>query len=78
MNQIKKLTEVIRNHAECDLDIGTLRTLKMIDDEADKLNPFEKMWKDFKKHLETVSDAIPESRIKKILDTMNIFEKENT
>jgi len=32
--QILTLTNVIRNHAECDLDYGTLRTLKMIDDEA--------------------------------------------
>lgn len=34
MNQIQKLTQAIRNCAECELDYGTLRTLKMIDDES--------------------------------------------
>ena len=34
MNQIQKLTQSIRNCAECELDYGTLRTLKMIDDES--------------------------------------------
>ena len=37
MNKIQKLTQAIRNYAECDLDYGTLRTLKMIDDESIKM-----------------------------------------
>ena len=37
MSKIKKLTNAIRNFAECDLDYGTLKTLKMIDDEAERL-----------------------------------------
>ena len=36
-NKIKKLTQVIRNYSECELDYGTLKTLKMIDDESDIL-----------------------------------------
>lgn len=36
MSKIKKLTQTIRNCAECELDYGTIRTLKMIDDEDDK------------------------------------------
>ena len=31
---ITNLTGVIRNHSECELDYGTLQTLKMIDDEV--------------------------------------------
>jgi hypothetical protein len=38
MNKIKKLTEVIRDCSECELDYGTLRTLKMIDDESEKMD----------------------------------------
>jgi len=37
MSKIKQLTQAIRNYAECELDYGTVRTLKMIDDEADRL-----------------------------------------
>lgn len=37
MNQIQKLTQAIRNNAGCELDYGTLRTLKMIDDESVKM-----------------------------------------
>ena len=37
MDKINQLTDVIRNNAECELDYGTLRTLNMIDIEADKL-----------------------------------------
>lgn len=37
MSKIKQLTQAIRNYAECELDYGTIRTLKMIDDEADRL-----------------------------------------
>ena len=37
MREIKKLTNAIRNYAEADLDYGTLKTLKMIDDDANKL-----------------------------------------
>ena len=37
MSKIKQLTQAIRNHAECELDYGTVRTLKMIDEEADRL-----------------------------------------
>lgn len=37
MSKIKQLTQVIRNYAECELDYGTIKTLKMIDDEADRL-----------------------------------------
>lgn len=36
-NEIQKMTSAILNCAECDLDIGTLRTLKMIDDESLRL-----------------------------------------
>jgi hypothetical protein len=36
MNQIQKLTQVIRDNSECELDYGTLRTLKMIDNESIK------------------------------------------
>lgn len=34
MNQIQKLTQAIRDNVGCELDYGTLRTLKMIDDES--------------------------------------------
>lgn len=37
MNKIKKLTQVIRDNSENELCYGTLRTLKMIDDESDIL-----------------------------------------
>jgi hypothetical protein len=37
MSKIKKLTQTIRNYSECKLDYGTLKTLKMIDDEAARL-----------------------------------------
>lgn len=37
MNQIQKLTQAIRDNAGCELDYGTLRTLKMIDDESVKM-----------------------------------------
>ena len=37
MSKIKQLTNTIRKFAECDLDYGTLKTLKMIDDEVDKI-----------------------------------------
>jgi hypothetical protein len=37
MNKIKELTQAIRNYSECELDYGTLKTLKMIDDEAGRL-----------------------------------------
>ena len=37
MNKIKELTQAIRNFAECELDYGTFKTLKMIDDEAEWL-----------------------------------------
>ena len=33
-NKILSLTKTIRNYSECELDYGTLKTLKMIDDEA--------------------------------------------
>ena len=34
MNKIQKLTQAIRDYSECELDYGTLKTLKMIDDES--------------------------------------------
>ena len=34
-NRIRELTNIIRGRSECELDIGTLRTLDMIDDESD-------------------------------------------
>ena len=37
MNRIKQLTQTIRNFAEYELDYGTIKTLKMIDDEAERL-----------------------------------------
>lgn len=38
IDRILKLTNVIRNHSESELDYGTLRTLKMIDDLAKAIN----------------------------------------
>lgn len=37
MNKIKQLTEVIKNNSENELCYGTLRTLKMIEDESENL-----------------------------------------
>ena len=34
VSRILKLTNVVRNCSECELDYGTLKTLKMIDDTA--------------------------------------------
>ena len=33
-DEISNLTQVIRNHSECELDYGTLKTLTMIDAES--------------------------------------------
>ena len=35
--EIKKLCNAIRNYAECELDYGTLKTLKMIEDSASRM-----------------------------------------
>ena len=43
MNKIQKLTQVIRDYSECDLDFGTIKTLKMIDDESLKLETDQKV-----------------------------------
>lgn len=37
MSRIKQLTETIRNYEENELSYGTLKTLAMIDKEADEL-----------------------------------------
>lgn len=43
--RIKELTNTIRKYSECELDYGTLKTLKMIDDEAERM---EKQIKEIK------------------------------
>ena len=40
-NLIKQLTKNIRAYEEADLDYGTIKTLSMIDDEADKYSNYE-------------------------------------
>jgi len=42
MNKIKELTNVIRAHAECELDPGTIKTLSMIDKESERITELEK------------------------------------
>jgi hypothetical protein len=39
-NSIEKLTVSIRNYSEVDLCLGTLKTLKMIDDESKKMQDY--------------------------------------
>lgn len=39
------LTQVIKNNAECELDYGTLKTLKMIDDNARSILDFKRQEK---------------------------------
>jgi len=40
-NKIKKMTQSIRDYSEVELDYGTLKTLKMIDDESEYIINYE-------------------------------------
>lgn len=56
--KIKKLTQVIRNNSENELCYGTLRTLKMIEDQSDEL---ELIINNLRLENEKLSNLIPYS-----------------
>lgn len=69
MNKIRQLTEVIRSYDEGELCYGTLKTLKMIDEEADRL---ERVIKQLTKQLSPVDFTDKEAEI----ITNQIMQKE--